>query len=241
MSFMSRMSSIFQAKMNRIAESLESPSDALDLSYEKQQELLQQVKRNIVQVATSRRQLEAQVERVRQEMDQLEEQARAALTAGREDLAREALQRRQTAANQIESIDAQIAALGEEQEKLEAAQQRLQQKIETFRTQKEVLKAQYRTAEIEARISESFAGVSEELTDVGMAVERVQDRTKTLQARAQAVDELVESGQIQQLDHEDRVTRELREISLKQNVDDELARLKSELNPGGTPQLPSGS
>ncbi len=238
MSFMSRMSNIFQAKLNRLAENLEDPAADLDLSYERQQQLLQQIKRSIVEVTTSRKSLEAQLDRARQDMSSLEDQARQALAAGREDLAREALQRRQTAATQIDTLEQQAVELEEQQRKLEESQQRLTAKLEAFRTQKEVIKAQYKSAEVEARINESFAGVSEELTDVGMAVERVQDKTKVMQARARAVDELVESGQLEEIGgREDQVTRELKEISLKQNVDADLARLKAELSPP-PPSLP---
>src|SRR5699024_10119971 len=66
-------------------------------------------------------------------------------------------------------------------------------KVDAFRTKKETLKATYNAAEAQSKIGEAFSGISEELGDVGMAVQRAEDKTASLQARAGAVDELLAS------------------------------------------------
>lgn len=229
MGFFTRMNSIFQAKMSNLADRMEDPKATLDYSYERQVQLLEQVKRNVVEVTTSRKRLEDQLARAKADAAKLDEQARAAIAAGRDDLAREVLERKAAAQTQIDSIEQQVVDLKAEQEKLADAQQRLAAKVDSFRTQKEVIKAQYTTAEVNARISAAFTGVSEEMTDVGMAVERVQDKTKTLQARAQAVDELVASGQIREIVESDDVGRELEQINLKSQVESDLEKIKAEM------------
>src|SRR5439155_1611049 len=81
-------------------------------------------------------------------------------------------------------------------DKLVAAEQKLTTRVEAFRTQKETIKAQYTAAEAETRIGESLSGVSEDMADVGMAMDRATDKVETMQARAGAIDELLESGDL---------------------------------------------
>src|SRR5204862_739369 len=119
---------------------------------------------------------------------------RQALAAGREDLAREALTRRSAIQQQQQELVTQHAALQAEEEKLGLASQRLQAKVDAFRTKKETIKATYTAAEAQTKIGEAFSGISEEMGDVGLAIQRAEDKTAQLQARAGAIDELLASG-----------------------------------------------
>ncbi len=73
---------------------MEDPRDTLDLSYEKQLEQLQKVRRGVADVATARKRIELQAQGLQKQADKLQGQAKAALAQGNEDLAREALARR---------------------------------------------------------------------------------------------------------------------------------------------------
>src|SRR6266540_884432 len=189
MSILKRMSTIFRAKANKALDKAEDPRETLDYSYQKQLELLQKVRRGVADVATSRKRVELQAQ-----SDKLHGQAQKALSMGREDLAREALTRRSGLAQQLEGLQAQHAQLQGEEEKLTLASQRLQAKVESFRTRKETIKATYTAAEAQTRINEAFSGISEEMSDVGLAVQRAEDKTAQMQARAGAIDELLASG-----------------------------------------------
>ncbi len=145
-------------------------------------------------VATSRKRLEIQLAALEQQGAKLEGQAKAALALGREDLAREALTRRSGVQGEMADLGAQLAALQAEEERLSAAAQQLAAKVESFRTRKETIKATYTAAEAQTRISEAFSGISDELSDVGMAIQRAEDKTAQLQARAGALDELLAAG-----------------------------------------------
>jgi phage shock protein A len=165
-------------------------------------------------------------------MPKLEEQARKALAAGREDLARAALERKAFAQQQLQGLDQQIAGLEAQQEKLVASEKRLATKVESFRSQKEVIKAQYSAAEAQVRIGEAATGIGEEMADTGLAIQRAQDKTEQMQARAGAVDELVEAGTLEDFSGGTQLDRELAQLETSSQVDDELARLKGELGPG---------
>ncbi|MHB1416093.1 MAG: PspA/IM30 family protein [Chloroflexota bacterium] len=241
MGIISRMGTIIRAKMNDLLNRAEDPRETLEYSYERQLEMLRDVKRGVVDVVTSKRRLELQEARLQDQANKHDEQARRALAAGREDLARMALMRKQEAMQQISGLDSQISDLENEQQKLTTTEQRLSMKIESFRSRKETIKAQYSAAEAQVKIGEAVSGISEEMADVGLAVERAEEKTERLRARSLAIDELVEQGTLEDFTgSRDVVDRELGQITASQNVESELAALKQQMQ-GGQGQLPGSS
>jgi len=234
---MQRLSTIFKSKANKMLDRAEDPRETLDYSYQKQLEMLAKVRRGVADVATSRKRLELQMQQLTQQSDKLDGQARQALSMGREDLAREALTRKSGLGAQLADLQTQHAALAAEEEKLTTAAQRLQAKVEAFRTRKETVKATYTAAEAQTRINEAFTGISEEMSDVGLSIQRAEDRTAQLQARAGAIDELIASGALEDVTgtSKDDITAELERMSAGSEVELELARLRAE-----TGQLPAG-
>ena len=237
MSVMQRLKVIFGAKANKVLDRAEDPRETLDYSYEKQLGMLQKVRRGVADVATSRKRLDLQMQQLQTQSDKLEAQGRQALAAGREDLAREALTRRSGVQQQQQELGTQHAALQAEEEKLVLASQRLQAKVDAFRTKKETIKATYTAAEAQTKIGEAFSGISEEMGDVGLAVQRAEDKTLAMQARAGAIDELLASGALDDASGtaKDDITAELERMGSDGEVDRELARLKGELGAGKAP------
>jgi phage shock protein A len=230
---MSRTSNAVKAWWSKLLDRAEDPSVTLDYSYEKQLEMLQNVKKGVADVVTAKKRLELQTEKLEQELPKLDQQARQALAAGREDLARAALERKAVAQQQLQGLDNQVEGLEAQQEKLVESEKRLSAKVEAFRSQKEVIKAQYSAAEAQVRIGEAATGIGEEMADTGLAIQRAQDKTEDLQARAAAVDELVAAGTLEDFTSgETSLDRELAQISTQSQVDDELAKLKGELAGG---------
>jgi phage shock protein A len=237
MSMMKRISTIFRAKANSALDKAEDPRETLDYSYQRQLEMLTKVRRGVADVATSRKRIELQRNQLQSQSDKLNEQAQKAISVGREDLAREALTRKSALTGQIADLDAQHSQLQGEEEKLTLAAQRLQAKVESFRTRKETIKATYTAAEAQTRIGEAFSSISEEMGDVGMAVQRAEDKTQQMQARAGAIDELIASGALDDassVNRGDDISRELEAMSSQSDVEAELAALKA----GTTPAEP---
>ena len=235
MGLMSRTSNVIRAWFSKLLDRAEDPSVTLDYSYERQREMLQKVKKGIADVVTAKKRLELQTQKLEVELPKLDEQARQALAAGREDLARAALERKTFAQQQLQSLDGQIEGLEQQQEKLTESEKRLAAKVEAFRTEKETIKAQYSAAEAQVRIGEAATGIGDEMADTGLAIDRARNKTDEMQARAQAVDELVASGTLEDYTSSGTaLDRELAQISASKQVDDELARLKGELETGGT-------
>ena len=229
MGLFARMETVIKSKMNKVLNRMEDPRETLDYSYEKQLELLQNVKRGVAEVTTSKKRLQLQRVKLTQNIDKLGGQAKGAVAANREDLARLALERKAALVQQVEGIDREIEELEKQEEKLIAAEERLSTKVEIFRTRKESIKAQYSAAEAQVKVNESVTGISEEMADIGLAIERAEDKTEEMKARADAIDELMEAGTLQDLTSgRDDVDRELSKIGVKSSVESELARLKAE-------------
>ena len=222
-----RMSTVVKAKISKMLDRAEDPGETLDYGYQKQTELLQNVKKGIADVVTSKKRLQMQSQKLEQQVVKLDTQARQALAQGREDLARTALERKNLAQTELQSLDQQIKELEAQQEPLIANEQRLRQKIEQFRTKKEVIKAQYSAAEAQVRISEAANGVGEEMADLGLAMQRAEDKTETMRARASAVEELEQAGAFDDIttlgSGQDDLDRQLSELTSGAQVDDELS------------------
>ncbi|MDP9293895.1 MAG: PspA/IM30 family protein [Actinomycetota bacterium] len=241
-----RMSTVIKAKISKLLDRAEDPGETLEYSYQRQMELLQNVKKGIADVVTSKKRLQLQASKLEQQVVKLDTQARQALAAGKEDLARTALERKQFAQQELQSLDQQVAELESQQAQLIDKEQTLRGKIDQFRTKKEVIKAQYSAAEASVKISEAATGVGEEMADVGLAMQRAVDKTENMRARAGAMEELEASGAFDDnltlSSGQDDIDRQLHELTSQSAVDDDLAKLKAELGQGGgeTPALGQG-
>ena len=241
MGMLSRMSTVVKSKVNRILDNAEDPRETLDYSYEQQMKMLRDVKRGVVEMVTTKRRLQGQAAKGQQNITKLDSQARQALEASRDDLARLALERKQSTLLELEGLDEQIGGLEIEQQKLTHAEQRLQAKVQAFRTQKEVIKAQYSAAQAKVRIGSALSGLSEEMGDITLAVERAENKTENMRAKAGAIDELVETGILDDPTSKDPLDAELQQLSASATVDSELAALRKQLGSGDTKSLPEGS
>ena len=229
-----RFRTIFGAKVSKALDRAENPTETLDYSYEQQLTLLQNVKRGIADVVTAKKRLQMQQTQLEQSVVTLDTQARQALAGGREDLARQALERKSGVQQQLQGLDGQVQQLEDQQERLSANEKELSARIESFRSQKEVIKAQYSAAEAQVRIGEAATGIGEQMADVGLAIQRAKDKTESMQARAGAIEELTASGALEDYTGGgDDIDRQLAQLGQGAQVDDELAKMKAELGSGG--------
>jgi phage shock protein A len=233
MGLASRAAAIIRAKISSLLNRAENPQETLDYSYERQLESLQNVKRGVADVVTAKKRLQIQTQQLEQNMVKLDTQARQAVAAGRDDLARQALERKSGIQQQLQDLDAQVKQLEDQQQKLVANEKQLEVRIEQFRSQKEVIKAQYSAAEAQVRINEAATGIGREMDNTGLAIQRAKDKTEQMQARASALDELVASGDLEELGSDKtQLDRELAQVASKQQVDRELEQLKAEVGAG---------
>ena len=233
MSLMRRLSMLFRAKASRAIDSAEDPRETLDYSYERQLDMMQKMRRGVADVATSRKRVELQMQQLQGSAQKLEGQARQALAQNREDLAREALTRKAAAEAELRDLQVQHDQLRNEEGRLVEASRRLEAKIQAFRTRKETIKASYTAAEAQTKVGEALSGISEEMSDVGLAMQRAEDKVAQMQARSGAVEELMASGALDDMSaSSDPLQAELDQTALGSGVDADMARLRRELSSG---------
>ncbi len=232
--FTNRFSTLLKQKVNTLLDRYEDPKEALDYSYIQQVETLNRLRRNIAEVVTAKKRLEMQKMRLWDNVRNLDEQAHRAVDSNREDLAKLALERKNANLLQVQGLDKQITEMQAEQQKLEDTEKRLSTKVEQFKSKKEVIKAQYSAAEAQVRIKENVTGISEEMTDVGMAMSRAEDKTEKMKAKAQALDEMIDSGVLTDYTltssttgSDNDIEGELQKMTVKSSVEEELAKLKA--------------
>ena len=236
---MERTMTLIKAKFSKLLDRAEKPSETLDYSYERQLELLQNVKRGVADVVTAKKRLQLQTQQLEQNVVKLETQARQALGQGRDDLARAALERKSAVQQQLQDLDQQVTQLDAQQEKLVASEQQLSARVEAFRSEKEVIKAQYSAAEAQVRIGEAATGIGDQMADTGAAIQRAKDKTEQMQARASAIEELTAAGTLEDFTSDKtQLDRELEQLTSQSQVDAELEQMKKEVGTGtGQKQL----
>ena len=241
MRILSRLMMIFNAKANSALDRAEDPREILDYAYAEQKQLLARTKRGLVDVATSKAQLTRQAKSLRDQVPKVEEQAGRALDAGREDLARIALERKPILA-ELEDLEVQVTEIGEDERRLTQTEQQLALRIEEFRTRRDVVSARYTAAKAQVRIREAFTGVSGEFADLSMALGRAVEKTERMHARAEAIEGLIDTGALAlPTAGEDRVEEELGRIRVESVVEEELNELKAKRDAeSGPPALKSG-
>ena len=237
MGIFSRLLTFFRIKTNAALDKAEDPGQVMDYSYQKQQEQLQQLRRSIADVVTNEKRLEMQQKQLEDKVTRLSFQAQQALQAHREDLARMALQRKETLLLQLNGYEQQIAQLKTQEERLLSMERNVAARVEAFRTQKEMVKAQYSAAQAQVKINETVTGISQEMTEMNLAMQRAQDRVLNMQARADAMETLIEQGTLGEQGllgaGNDTLDRELQQISAAQNVEAQLQAMKQQLQLGG--------
>jgi phage shock protein A len=233
MGLLERIINVIGAKLSKLVGRAEDPRETLDYSYEKQTQMLQQVKRGVADVVTAKNRLRLQSEKLEQSVGKLEGQAREAMAAGREDLARTAIERKVAVQAQLQDLDRQTQELEAQQEKLVANERQLATRIESFRSEKEVIKAQYSAAEAQVKIGEAATGIGDQMGSTARAIERAREKTEQMEARGAALDELIASGTLDDVTSEKtELDRELAQIASQSQVDKELEQMKAEVGAG---------
>lgn len=226
MGLWSRLLMLLHIRAERAMDRVEDPRDTLEYSYQRQIELLQEMRRAVADAVTSRKRIELQGAQLEKSAERLRDQARQALTQDREDLARQALSRRAAIATEIEDLKSQRDQMLESEGKLVEQAARLEAQVAAFRRHKETMKATYTAAQARARVQEATTGLSDETKELMLAMQRATDKIEQTQARAAALEELTDSGAIEDLS-QDRLQAQLDVHEQSALVERELKELKS--------------
>lgn len=228
MSVLSRLKDIFGAKVEKGLNGLENPKEMLDYSLVKMEEGLQALARNTAEFGTAKKRLEFQRTAFEETIRRYDEQAQKALELDQEDLAKEALTRKLETEARFADVNSKIEQMNAQLDGLAKSQEDLRQKIQNFRIKKEELKALYTASQAQLKVKELLTSAGSEAENIGRTVERTEARIQEMQARAGALDDLVDKGLLTEIlsNGQDDIERKLNRLSSNATVEAELAKLK---------------
>jgi phage shock protein A len=207
--------------------------ELLDYSYERQVKQLYGLRRDIADLVTAKKRVVHQRDRRQDQFRKLDAGARKALELGREDLARQALERKRLVGQELVGLNQLVSDLERQQAQMVAHGREYRSRIERFRSHKEVAKAQYAAAKAQVAISAAAAGLSSQLREVGGRIERAMEKAQEMNLQADVIQELEGAGTLAAIGTgEDAIDRQLRELSSGGSIDAQIARMKLELDRG---------
>lgn len=230
--FWDRLRVNIEAKLNKLFDRFEDPREQLDYAYDKLVQQLHNVEIALSRAIAARKKLEFELERLDERIKDMDEKARRALKAGREDLAKQALERKLVLSQQREALEKRINEMREDEEKLLTVRDNLRTKIDLFKAKKEQLKAEYEASKAQVEVQGMVTGLSDEFASVARIIERSEEKVNDMKARAAALDELIATGGALDLlepEEKDVIERELGKIELKAQLEEEMRRLKEEV------------
>ena len=230
MGFANRLSTFVRQKTYYLIDKFENPVENLEYSFEKHEESISSLRRDIAELLSAKKHLEIQRDKLLDAAQVLDHQARLAIEYNNESLARHILERKNLNLMQLQKLDKHIASLDAEKDKLQQLEGNLTAKVEQIKARIAIIKAQYSAAESEVRIKQSITGVLNEVSDLRVALKKAEDKLQKLKLKSEALDQIIDCDLLADYtSNEDKVEKELQNIELQKSVEDELARLKSRL------------
>jgi phage shock protein A len=228
-----RLKLFLNPKLSRLLDRAEDPAEILDYSYQRQVEQLHGMRRDVADLVTAKKRVAQQRDRQQDQFLKLQTGARKALELGREDLARQALERKRLVGQELVGLNQQVSELEHQQAQMVERQREARARVKRFRSRKEVTKAQYAAAKAQVAISEAISGLTSQLRETGLSIERTMDKVEGMNARAGAMQELESAGTLAAIGSgEDDIDRQLRELGSGASIDAEISRMRLELNRG---------
>ena len=226
--FMKQLTSMFKAGVDSLLEPADDPRKTYSDPAQRQQEMLSRVREALLQNTNLRKRLQQRIAGLQTKIPQLQATAKQAVAAGRDDMARMALQQRQLALLELKSLEANVQEVWLEEQRIGIVEQRLTAQLDAMRIRQEMTAARYTAAESQAIVHEVLNGFSKELSDLGQTIEMTEQKTEHLQARANAFEEFIDFATLDLSNGttNDPVARQLIQLDIDSAVGEQLADLK---------------
>jgi phage shock protein A len=182
-----------KANSDKPRDTAEDSREILDSSYQRQLEMLTQIRRSIADVAAAREHLESQMRDLCRKQKEPDGQTAKASDSGTDRRGRHGLQNKATLETALSDLAAQHYALQVDEERLMAASTRLEAKVESFRVQKETIKAVYTVAEAEQKISDALSSIYKDMDKAGTSAISPQRPLEALAQVQEGVQEIAAS------------------------------------------------
>ncbi|KAM7259847.1 hypothetical protein ACFE04_015588 [Oxalis oulophora] len=230
MNLFGRFARVIKSYANAVLSVFEDPEKILDQTVLEMNDDLIKMRQATAQVLASQKQLENRYKAAQKSSEDWYRRAQLALSKGDEDLAREALKRRKSLAENASTLKVQLDQQKVVVDNLVANTRLLESKIQEAKSKKETLKARAQTARTATKVQELIGTVN--TSSALAAFEKMEEKVLTMEAQADALNQITSD------DLEGKFA--LLEGS---SVDDDLANLKKELSGSSKKQkgeLPPG-
>ena len=220
----SRFVSIVKAFFGKLLGQFEDPEMMLEQTYQDQQSNLIQVRQAVAQAIATEKQLEAQLQKNRDQAATWQNRAQMAVQQGNDDLARQALQRKQQYAQATVDLATQLKQQQEATTNLRQRLNELESEVQKLYTRKQVLIARDKAAQATSKASEIMSK-----TTAGGALsvfEKMEQKVSERESKASALQEL----------GSDNLESKFKTFEGHTDIEAELAALKG-IAPGSQPKL----
>lgn len=223
MGLFTRVKDLLQANIMDLVNKAEDPEKMLNLYVERATEEVCNFRIQVNRAVADKIQLEERIKNLREEIAKRTDQATVAVQQGKDELARTALTLKKQAESSMADYEAQLADQGKAVEDLQENLRILSEKLENAKLERNNLVMRQRRAETMKKANEAVSGLA---THDPMAdIDRMKDRAERMEAEAKASRSMVSTKN----SLEDQFA-ELEKSQANSEIEDELARLKAELN-----------
>ncbi|KAJ9701649.1 hypothetical protein PVL29_006844 [Vitis rotundifolia] len=217
MSLLDRFARVVKSYANAIISSMEDPEKILEQTVLEMNDDLIKMRQATAQVLASQKRLENKYKAAQQASEDWYRKAQFALEKGDEDLAREALKRRKSYADNSSALKAQFDQQKNVIENLVSNTRLLESKIQEAKSKKDTLKARAQSAKTASKVNEMLGNV--DTSNALAAFEKMEEKVLAMESQAEALGQLTSD----ELDGKFALLE-------SSSVDDDLANLKKELS-----------
>ncbi|MFP4065927.1 MAG: PspA/IM30 family protein [Spirochaetaceae bacterium] len=188
MGIFDRFRRLIKSNLNEMINRAENPEKMLEQVIDDMNRQLIESKKSVASAIADEKKLERQINQTKAQAAQWESRAETAVRAGEDELAKEALLRKQELDRYAEEYDKQRQQQHESVEKLKVALRALQQKLEEAQRKRNLLVARARRVETQKKLQETIGGMND--TSAFEAFDKMTERMDELEAQNEAMEEL---------------------------------------------------
>lgn len=220
MGIFSRVSTLVKANINHLLNKAEDPEMMLNQIVEEMNQQLRKTKQQVAAAIADEKRLEKQYKSEQEEAQEWERKATLAVEKNNDELAREALKRKNEHSDLATEYKAQWEKQKEAVDKLKENLKGLERKIAEAERKKNLLIAKQKRAKAQKQIHETMSGMRDKSAFEGF--DRMEEKVADMEARADAAAEMSETEDV-------KLEDQFAELEKEGSVDDELAALKEKV------------
>ncbi|MCX7879473.1 MAG: PspA/IM30 family protein [Ignavibacteria bacterium] len=218
MGIFSRIADIFKANINDVLDKAEDPEKMIKQMVLEMEESVNKATLAVANAIANEKMLERKIEKARKESEEWEFKARQALQAGREDLAKAALERKLISEKNFQDLQPIYLQAKETTNKLRTQLNSLKAKLDEARARQSTLIARSQAAKAQKEIAKNLSGVG---SDAFAKFDKYEQKIAKLEAEAVAFEEL--GNETRSIDDE------FKKLTSSSDVEQKLLELKSKM------------